>query len=334
MGAFFAIFRNTLLEVMRQPAYGLVLAVCCGLIVAAPLSSAHVYTFSVGSDIEQGAVRMVADLGLATILLCGLILAVFSATSVISREIEQKTALTVLSKRVGRTTFVFAKYAGVATAITLAMLCCVMFLLLMVRVGPAEGAREPIDMGALYAMGGAALVAVLYATLRNYTRGRSWIGTFALAYIVLVAVLFLAFSVLDTEYGFAFGEGGAGWFGAYDRDVAKAGVLTLESVLILTGIAVAASTRLGVGGSFAVCALFFLLGLTMEYFVHQYGEMGGVQALAVLVPNLQPFGMSEALAREKPIPLAYIGVASVYAFCYIMASLFCAAFLFGKREIA
>lgn len=334
MGSFYAIFRNTMLEVMRQPAYGLVLAVCCGLIIAAPLSSAHVYTFSVGSDIERGAVRMVADLGLASILLCGLILAVFSATSVISREIDQKTALTVLSKRVGRTTFVFAKYAGVATAITLAMLTCVMFLLLLVRVAPEEGVRDPLDMGAVYAVGAAVLLAVLYATLRNYTRGRSWIGTFALTYMVLVAILFLAFSVLDTEYGFAPVEGGVGWFGAYDRDVAKAGILTLESVLILTGIAVAASTRLGVGGSFAVCALLFLLGLTMEYFAHQYGERVGVQTLAVLVPNLQPFGMSEALAREKPIPVSYIGVASVYAVCYIMASLFCAAFLFGKREIA
>lgn len=334
MGAFLAVFRNTLLEVMRQPAYGLVLAVCCGMIVAAPLSSGHIYTFSVGSDVDHGAVRMVADLGLATILLCGLILAVFSATSVISREIEQKTALTVLSKRVGRTSFVFAKYAGVATAITLAMSTCVLFLLLIVRTGSTGPVRDPLDMGVVASLGGAAFLAVLYATVRNYTRGRSWIGSFGIGYMVLVAVVFLAFSVLDADYAIAFGEGRPGWFGAYDRDVAKAGLLTLESVLILTGIAVAAGTRLGVGGCFAVCALLFLLGLTMEYFVHEYGDWVWVQGLAVLVPNLQPFGMSEALARERPIPVSYIGVASVYAFCYILASLFCAAFLFGKREIA
>ena len=38
----------------------------------------------------------------------------FVATAVLSREIENKTVLTVVSKPIGRTTVIFGKYIGVA----------------------------------------------------------------------------------------------------------------------------------------------------------------------------------------------------------------------------
>ena len=53
--------------------------------------------------------RMMIDLGLSTILLCGTLLAAFIATNVLNREIQNRTVLTVISKPVSRPVFVLGK---------------------------------------------------------------------------------------------------------------------------------------------------------------------------------------------------------------------------------
>ena len=46
--------------------------------------------------------RMLVDMGMATVFLGGALLSAFIATSVLTREVENRTALTVISKPVGR----------------------------------------------------------------------------------------------------------------------------------------------------------------------------------------------------------------------------------------
>ncbi len=96
MRQIYAIFLNTLTETVRQPVYALILAVSCGMIALTPVTAAQIYSFRVTSGLDLVAERMIADLGLATVLLAGLLLGIFTSTSVISREIENRTAGTVL----------------------------------------------------------------------------------------------------------------------------------------------------------------------------------------------------------------------------------------------
>ena len=86
-----AITRNTFFESIRQPIMLVVLVAATVLIVLSnPLSA---FTM----DENQ---RMLVDIGLATVFLAGAVLAAFIATNVLGREIENKTALTVISKPV------------------------------------------------------------------------------------------------------------------------------------------------------------------------------------------------------------------------------------------
>jgi hypothetical protein len=352
MGQVYAIFRNTLLETVRQPVYGLVLAVTCTLITATPSFAAQIYTFRAGSGYERSAERMVADLGIATVLLAGLILAVFATSGVVNREIEEKTALTVLSKRISRGAFILGKYLGVSAAISLAALAGTMTVLFVVRMKAPVTVAEHIDWRILSTILGAAGVALGAATFRNYTRGRAWIGSFNLTFIALLALGFLVFSFFDQHYVPVFMElpeqqhldiyGNVIARETFDWEVGRAAFLTLMAVLVISGVAVAASTRLRTGGNFLVSALVFAGGLTSEYVTGPWlgrplleDPWPGIPARIwhALLPNLQHHWMSDALTREVHIPWSYVGQATLYSILYIGAMLFVAAFLFERREV-
>lgn len=73
--------------------------------------------FSQGEDI-----KMVKDQGLATIMVAGLIVGLFAASSSIADEIEGKTAMTLLSKPIRRRDFIIGKFAGIIWAVALLFL--------------------------------------------------------------------------------------------------------------------------------------------------------------------------------------------------------------------
>ncbi len=335
MGQIYAIFRNTLTETVRQPVYGLVLAGSCVIIALTPLTAVQIYSFRVMSGLDLVADRMIADLGLATVLLAGVILGIFTSTSAISREIENRTASTVLSKTVSRSAFVLGKYLGVAVSIVLATLTCSMIILLTIRAGVSTTAHDMIDWGILIAMVVAGVLSVCFATFRNYYHHKPWVGSFNLSFIALVAVLFVIFSVIDKDYRFVFAR-----TITYDGEVAKAALLTIQAVLVVASIAVAVSTRLGALGNAVVTATVFLFGLTSEslhnfFLSFQWGWPWRAFAATfyTVVPNLETFWVSDALTREIAIPGAYMTVTSLYVLSYVLAMLFVAGFLMETRDI-
>lgn len=370
LGQFYAIFRNTVLETVRQPLYALVLAVQCVFIAISPAFSAQIYTFGAGSGMEHSAERMMADLCLSTVMLCGLILSVFASASAIGREVEGKTALTVLSKDVSRTAYVFAKYLGIAACLALAGAVGVIATMLCVRIGAKVAVSDPLDYGAIAGLIAAAALAAAFATARNYFRGRPWVGSFSLAYCALMALAFCFFALFDSSYNLVVKP--AELFGQtadkpvqpeaeadlasldkpappLDWEVGKAGLTTLLAVLMLASVSVAASSRLGVGGNLTVSCLIFAGGLTSQYAYDQARETFLISALehpghrALLglarlwyaaMPNFQNVWMSDALTREHDIPLDYVCRTALYALMFIAAALCVASFLFQKREVA
>lgn len=101
-----AIARNTFSEAVRQPVLYVILFVGIALLL---LSFAFtLFTFS-----EENTAKMIKDMGIATITLCALLVALFTASGVIADEIDKKTALTVLCKPVTRVQFLIGKYIGI-----------------------------------------------------------------------------------------------------------------------------------------------------------------------------------------------------------------------------
>ena len=106
----FAIAHSTFKTEVNQPLYILVMLI--GLVFV--VGSIYVPYNTFGEDI-----KMYKDSGLTLIRVLAIFLAIWAASKSVAAEIEGRTALTVLSKPVGRRQFIFGKFTGISLAIAL-----------------------------------------------------------------------------------------------------------------------------------------------------------------------------------------------------------------------
>jgi apolipoprotein N-acyltransferase len=120
-----------------------------------------------------------------------------------------------------------------------------------------------------------------------------------------------------------------------DWRMIRASVLLLFALWILSGIALACSTRWDAIPTLTLCSAVFMLGLMSDYLLGIPAKDGSLIAsfLYVVVPNWQLFWMTDALEEGKSIPLSYIGKAFLYTAAYLAASLSLALILFQDREL-
>jgi|GEM_PF-215258 len=161
---FLSIAQNTFVQTLRQPVLLLILlATYTVLVLAVPLTG-----WTVSTDYHATDQMMLRNLGLSTLLLAGLLAAAFSASSVLSREIEDRTALTVISKPVPRSIFVLGKFAGVAAAVAVVYYLCSLVFLLTVRHKVMPAASDPYDWPVIVLGVLAFVTALLIALAGNF----------------------------------------------------------------------------------------------------------------------------------------------------------------------
>ncbi len=85
---------------------------------------------------------MLKDSGLVLVKIFAVILAVWGASTTISEEIEGRTALTVLSKPIGRRSFVLGKFLGIGWTTAVMYVLLGVFLLAVVSYKTIYDARE------------------------------------------------------------------------------------------------------------------------------------------------------------------------------------------------
>ncbi|HMO85929.1 MAG TPA: hypothetical protein PKC18_13530 [Lacipirellulaceae bacterium] len=120
-------------ETIAQPMFILLTAV--GIVMLAAFVIIPYNTF--GED-----VKMLKTSGMATIKVLAIIMALWAASTSVADEIEGRTALTVLSKPVGRRQFVLGKFLGIVWPIVLMFIILGLWFLLMVSVKVVYDARE------------------------------------------------------------------------------------------------------------------------------------------------------------------------------------------------
>ena len=103
---------NTFRETVRRPFYFVLVSTA----VASLVITLRLPLFTFGSDTD-----MYKDLGLSFILVFVLLMALLASATSVASEVEDRTALTVLSKAVGRWQFVLGKYLGVMAAVLVAV---------------------------------------------------------------------------------------------------------------------------------------------------------------------------------------------------------------------
>ena len=324
MSSLWALTKNSFLEITRQPVYGILLVSGMTMVALSPTVS----MFTLMND-----VKLVIDMGLATILLVGLILAVLSATQVIHREIEAKTAGAVISKPVNRLLFVVGKFLGVSLAVLLACYLVTIVLLLTVRIGVPSDAGYELDWPAVIGEVGPLIVAALLGMYCNYFYHWNFSSTAVLLFIPFYTLSFLALCLVGPQLELD-------WFAVsflsvHGDQILRAAVLIFLCVWVISAVAVAASTRLHVVPNVIICTGILFVGLVSRYLFGQYADTSwGAWVAYRVVPYLQAFWSADQLMLPEPyIPWRYVGYAAAYAAAWCAAVVMFGAFLFERREL-
>ena len=184
MAKLWAIIRNTFTQTVRQPIFGLlILLTFAVLALDLPLAG-----WTMGSSYHETDQKMLIELGLSTLLISGLFISAFSASGVLAREIEDKTALTVIAKPVSRWLFVLGKFAGVAAAVVVAYYLCSLAFLLTVRHRVMPAASDPYDWPVIVLGLTALVLTFVTATAGNFLFGWTFASSAVLSGVVCFTV--------------------------------------------------------------------------------------------------------------------------------------------------
>ena len=286
-------------EAVRQPVFLLSGALAIALLV---LNTFLPY-FSLGED-----VKMLKDTGLATMLIVGLLVAVWTASTTIHDEIEGRTAMTLLSKPINRRQFVLGKYLGILQSVGLLTVVVGGIFLGLVYYKVVYDAREaskPIDYT---------------EWVRAEAIGVDWVPGLS-GKELRVPHPAAASSVFE---------------------LVPALVLVYLEIAVLTAISVAISCRLPMVVNLSVCFTVFIIGHLTGVLVLWQGDGGplveGVRFVAGLIatvlPALPAYSSEAAIARGALVPPEYLGWAALYTVCYSAAAIIVAFLLFEDRDLA
>ena len=311
---------NTFLETVRQPIYGVVLfATALMMILNIALA---------GFTLEDDD-KLLLDLGLSTLLLSGLFLSVFSATGVLTREIENKTVLTVLSKPVSRPVLIAGKYGGVLAALVVALYVCFLVFLMTLRHKVLQRSTDPWDQPVLVFGFGSLALTLGIAAFCNYFYGSEFASTSLALAVPLLTLAVLLMGVWDKTWNLQpFGAG------IFNREIFCAAFLVVLAVMVLAAVALAASTRLTQVMTLLVCVLVTGLGLISDFVLGQHIEQSPLAwTLYHVLPNLGFYWITDAINSGTPVPGRYIAMTAGYTVLLVTAILMIGVALFQRREV-
>ena len=344
-----AITKNTFQESMRQPVLFVVaMAATLFIILSNPFA-----TFTLEND-----QRMFVDIGLSSVFLAGVIGAAFIATNVLTREIDNKTVLTVVSKPVPRPLFILGKFLGVAGSVFILMVYLVLVFMIVEIHGSLETAAAKYHLPVIvFGISGISL-AFAAGIWCNFFYGWTFGATTLSLLLPITALVYLLCLVFSREFNTqGIGE-------EFEPQLWIAGGMLFMAILALTAIAIAASTRLGQVLTLLITCGFFMMGLLSDWIFGRPAAAimaaatkkmpapeDGVDALPVVLegsekiqyallnfahmitPNFQIFWLADAVNQEHAIPAGYISSTMLYGVLLIVAALSLAVILFQRREV-
>ena len=329
-----AIARNAFTEAIRQPFYLVWLALVSFGIVLGPFLAA--YTFD---DDDKFA----TDISLSMLFMGGLFLAAFTASGVVGREIDNRTALTVISKPIARPVFVLGKFLGVAAALSLAWWDWALLYLLSIRQGALSTASTPWNFPVLIFGGSAILAATAVALTKNYVFHRDFGSAWARWLAILLPLAYLATLPFGPHFGIVPPLSGVPFAAILVM------ILVLQATMLFAAVATACSTRLGQAATLIACVGVLLVGLTSDYmlgraaadFTNDQGVVVSqgatwAKALYAAVPNLHFLWLADALTQGTigAAGPGYFATVTLYTLLMIVGVLGLAVALFQTRNAA
>jgi len=272
--------------------------------------------------------KLLREIGLSTLFLTSLFIAIFSASGAVAQEIENKTITTVLSKPVKRPIFIIAKFLGVTAAVVLAHYICTIALLMAIRHGVLETVNDTHDWTVIGSASVIVFASLLLSAFFNYIYDWKFSSTAMVltGIFATFGIIFLTF--IDRDWQFKPANNG---FHAVDI---YGSILLLLAALIIVALAVALSSRFNIVVTLSACIGIFLLGLVSDYAFGRFAEAYLWAKIGrFLVPNLQIFWISDAIYEGNDVPVKFLLIGASYALCYTGAILALAIAIFQRRQV-
>lgn len=297
-----AISRNAFVESVRQPIFPAMLLLAGIMQLFNTWSTGFSMEYTTTSEVVKDN-KLLLDIGLAGVFVFGMLLAAFTATAVLSREIEDKTVLTVVSKPIARPVVILGKFLGVSGALVIAVVVMSIFLLIGLRHGVMSTAADRLDMPVIVFTSMAVGLALLFSAWANFFYGWSFPQTVSMTLALLLLVAYTALIFVGPRWDLqplfevqwyrdrdwmstaeyisryslpperdympdnplATVSGKRIFFPVILPQVTLACIGILLGILVLCSVATAASTRLGQVMTIVVCAGVFVLGLLSNF---------------------------------------------------------------------
>lgn len=282
------IARATTKEAIRQPLFLLLLVLSALVLIVN--SIVPFFTFE-----DEG--KMLTECGLATLLIAGALLAVWTAGTSITSEIEGKTAMTLLSKPIDRRQFLFGKYVGILQAVIWMFLILTLLfaVLTFFKVG-YDQKEQSLDQTPLWQW---IRISDIELPVPHPDR-MSVVGSI----LPGIALTFMQVAVL----------------GAISVTVATRLPMVMNLVICFAVFVVGNLTEIIVNSS--------VEGQANESVIFT------ARLISMVVPSLSAFNISSAVATGRVVPQDYLGLSLVYASAYIGAMLLLGFLLFEDRDLA
>ena len=274
------------------------------------------YSLVVGAYTSKNAMRVVSDLGSASISLYGVIVAVVLGATSLYRELELKTIFPILARPIGRGEYLVGKYIG--TVLTLTVFIAANAGVLLLALGQMAGRSFALVLG--LALGVTTVIALV-----GFWR-RRWLTYLPILWAALMLLLGLAFAESAPDHR---------------RVVAGLSLLAVCEVCIVAAIA----TVFSAFSSPFLTAIFtfgvFIVGRTADTLAHLppkvFGE--GIHALGVslskVVPNLMLYVPERTLltGEASDVDLGpYLAQSSLHALAWVVGLLAIATLIFRRRD--
>lgn len=299
-------------DIVRRPLYYIILVVLAAMIFL----SQYVTLFSFYQEMN-----LVREMGMATITFFGFLLTVILSGIIVTNELEDRTAVTLLSKPISRTAFLVGKFFGLILAVLpgVVVLAGVLFVTLWFMALPSVYGND----GFLWVLanpepGSALPLPVLQRpwSEQGGNAGAVWSETKG-----SLAVCWRYFILTN---------GGV---------VLQGAALSYCQIVVLAAIGTSLAAFFPVVVSAASTALLFVLGNISSYMLAavERWQIGAVSAVGrtfyYLLPNLGYFNLQTFYGEGRMFSLRYLGFAAVYAAAYSLAVFLVSCAAFRRREI-
>jgi ABC-type transport system involved in multi-copper enzyme maturation permease subunit len=274
------------------------------------------YALVVGAFALNSSLRVVSDLGSASISIYGIVVAVVLGATSLYRELELKTIFPILARPIRRSEYLVGKYLGIVLTMAVFIAANSGVLLLALSVEAGRTPLLPLGIPLL-------VTALAIAVAFKRARSRTYLPMIWAA-LILCAGAALAGGAPDDR-----------------RVVLGSALLTLSEVAVVTAVSLVFSAFSSPFLSAILTFGLFAVGRSADTLARLPVRLVGDlianigKGLSKVVPNLmlyvppRPLLTGEASGQSLA---AYLGMATLHAVCWSVLLLALASVLFRRRD--